>query len=951
MNRRTVFIMAGLLLLVATSIFNLWAEGPTTDGNETITHSYIPTPTPTLVYRQPWENDTNIQFSRSWHNPETGNDGLDFRRQAPYIDEIKVYAAANGKLIDVCHNDSLDVAYIVIKHEENQTLWYLHLKWSSVPSWIKEAWNTHTNYINREISIVQGQLLGKMKSGTFSDSECDQYADQQDTTAHLHLDVPSQDLTIDGWHIRFINGRSDCFEKADETPICEHETNYVLKSHTIEINCDANQPFIGSKVCRKTNALVRPGFINGFPRENIEFFSHPIGSGQEQALGVVMRDSLMLTTEAGPFVNPYNPDQISWQVRFVPGVSQIFLYPDVNIDLTGPVWVVEGDIDEINRPSFTDTQFASPFFVYEEIVAQAKIFRGYSDGSFGPEMSILRKDMALVIFRVMNGGDNPTCEVLIDPGQACGDIQWTFGDVNNPTELSHLAVEWLARQQTINGEPVVSGTSDICNDKPCFKPDEPISKAEFTTLSVKALQTNPVYDTLEIEPCLASVYPDGYQFPDVEDVDGDPTNGSQQSPHASYIYVACGLGIVEGEVLADGVRYFGHDQEISREKGAKILAGMYMILSNAGAFDSVGNGDNGSSLTQLDNNNLTTSNFIATSDLVDNRWAIMSNNTCQLYYVGHYEDGRQVSVFDFGNISNPVHAFGPLQKGVTLTAIELDPITHRFYGVTAKHNEPSKLYRIDPYLGSVTLIGEIRDNSGRPYKNISDLEITTEGVLTAYVNTVGVRNRGIIVIDTTTAIATTTERLSQKMDAIAINPLTGEIWTATQKKLFTLDSSGHLVRRYTLRVPGSISAMEFRPDGLLWLILDHAHSIKLYAMDLETGQILAVNEFSVSGVEAVTGLTWTSWCNSSFKREDQPESSNNGINLLKNISLSLEHSPDYVGGFLSVATILTVSCSLQLPYLYITLGKKINLALDNSADVDGSPSAIVQTESREPPRL
>ena len=896
-----------LLIGMALTSINLWAATNSQQNTEN------PTPTPTLVYRWPWV-DGEARLSRAWHGPDSGMDGIDFTR--PSNDDLRTLASANGKLISYCQR--YGVASLGVHHGESgqndyEHLEYTHVESSSVPQWIIDGWNK----LNKDVWIVQGQELGNMTTRNVDFTGNCAQTTVVTGVGILHLDVKSRDITIDGWHISRVGneGEKDCFEK-DGQFYCRYDN---IRSYTIPINCDANQPFIGSRFCRRTGALIRPGFDQGVPRESIEFFSHPLGSGQEQALGVVMRDSLMHITQAGPFVNPNNPDQISWEVTFLHGAG-IRLYDGVNIEITQPVWVSEGDVDEVNRPYFFDTQFASQFFVYEEMANYYDIFNGFRDGSFGPKLNIERKDTALTIFRILNGGDDPTCDLLEESNQNCDNIDWTFGDVNDSTLPAHLAVEWLARQKTIFGEPVVTGTSEMCGDKPCFKPADPIKKAEFTSIAIKAFQTKEVYDDVEIGECL-----NGYEFPDV--------NGS---PHADYIYDACGLEILEGYVdQNDGIRYFGHDQNIPREQAAKILAGLYQVMVDAGAFDTSPEETQMSRLSGQAKNFSADNDFVASQALIDLRWALLSENECHLYAVNEYKDGMQISNFDFRNMTAQLQEFGPLQTNVDLTSIDLDPVSRRIYGVSSHHNETSKLYRIDPYLGSAILIGEIRHSSGDPYENVGGIDFTEDGSLIAYANAVGVQRRGIITIDPKTGIAETLINLNHKMDALAQHPQTGQLWTASQRKVFVVDDNGDLLQMYMLDIPGFIEAMDFRPDGLLWFSIRHAHAVRLYTMDVETGQIFALDEFDATGVDSVTGLAWPDWCETGYSVIERIGPNGGTISLPKeNILLQIPAGALQEDFNFSLTNIDSI---IDLPQGMKALGKSFSLTVygQNGQKLDG----------------
>lgn len=867
--KRKISIFSFIIIFFSMVIMSMVSQGKT--SQTFASEQNLPTPTPTLVYRWPWPKDTTDRelspgYTELWHlDPKDGIDFLVKWDQNDPEPDLSVISLANGKITEICQNSTYGVAFIEIEHDSNEgqeqskLFNYVHLKHDSIPDWIVDTY-TQQGYVE----IVQGQLLGTSKPGNIimpTSSPCYQKAYQGTTSAHLHLDIPSTpiSLNIDGWQS---TSPSNCFSKEGESDdYCHKEP---VPSDTISINCNANQPYIGSKLCRRSFSLLRPGFDQGIPRDRINFFENPFDvQGPNTELGSIPKDSLLLTVGEAP-VRTENGN-VNWQVFILPNVhgnstadfTHIRWNAGENRIPTQPVWVHEPDVEEVNRPFFPDTQYASDFFIYEEMVNQYNLFNGKSDGSFDPDAPLQRKHVALVFYRMMNNGrghlsempmsdeeNNPSCDSagLLEALKvaSCDEIQWTFGDVNDPSDPSHLAVEWLSRQKTRSGSPVVKGTSDDCNGKPCFKPGNHIIRAEFTTIAIKVFQTLDIYEHVAIGQC-------PYEFSDVDD----------DSPHAPYIEVACALRVLEG-FDRNGQRVFGHEDVLTRDQAAKMMARLYLINEDVNFFEPAINA-NTVSLSFISNNNNTLNNFVAPQALLDLRWALLSQNSCQVYGVHSYDNGNQVSILNFNGIENVFTDFGPLQTDIPITAIEMHPITHKIYGVSSPEGQPSQLYLIDPYFGSLSLIGTVREASGKPFFNIGGLEFGNDGILYAYINADKVEDNGIISLNPQNGVADSFIHFNHKMYALTQNLETGHFWIATQRFIYVIDGNGEVQSSFLNETTGQISAMDFiNKDHLLFSIRKADESI-IYELNTVTNELKTIH-WMQDDANNVTSLAWPSWC-------------------------------------------------------------------------------------------
>ncbi len=133
------------------------------------------------------------------------------------------------------------------------------------------------------------------------------------------------------------------------------------------------------------------------------------------------------------------------------------------------------DVFSYSFPDVTDSFWG---FGHVEALFNEKLIIGYPDGTFGPNRSITRAEAAQIFFRLLNlqpkYSDTPTFSDM-------DSSHWAYG-----------AVEAIAEREIILGYP--DGT---------FKPDKPITRAEFVTIACKTLGRGPFEDGIIENP-----YPD-----------------------------------------------------------------------------------------------------------------------------------------------------------------------------------------------------------------------------------------------------------------------------------------------------------------------------------------------------------------------------------------------------------------------------------------------------------
>jgi murein DD-endopeptidase MepM/ murein hydrolase activator NlpD len=137
-------------------------------------------------YKFPWPSTTTWNWWTSWH-PAPTNDGLDFGSTGT---DLHLLASANGVVTYVCRGKvSVNVK---VRHADGAILDYVHLDKNSVDSRIFEG-----------ATVRQGQVLGKLRPGTWTDWPCG-YTAQSDNAAHVHWIVPiDRPFTVDGWTIKY----------------------------------------------------------------------------------------------------------------------------------------------------------------------------------------------------------------------------------------------------------------------------------------------------------------------------------------------------------------------------------------------------------------------------------------------------------------------------------------------------------------------------------------------------------------------------------------------------------------------------------------------------------------------------------------------------------------------------------------------------------------------------
>ncbi len=782
-------------------------------------------------HRFPWAAGDR-EINRVWHSSKSGGNAIDFTGSGDIL------ASADGTITNICVGTSSK--NVRIMHDDGVELDYFHLDRTLGPGIVKGR------------RVVKGQYLGFSRVGSFSEDGCG-----HSYGTHLHLDFvnPSTShmvgnapgyYTFEGWTIQYAwNDRTKKFTKGDDSKGKGDD----ITSTNIRVDCDTNAPYIGSNFCKR-QTLVQPQ-DNGSNQGYIEMFSGPLG--QEGSVGVGRIRPTGLGSTTGEFrINEFNDNPtISWEVYWnEESIHEI--YPDF-VETHHPnsaFWIAEGDVKELTLPPFKDIQYSHTFFKDITLAKKYEFVHGFSSGLYRSNIDINRRDTALVIYRWLHDGANPTCEdiglttEIVDNRVDCsGVIVLEFVDVTDWDNASHRAVHWLAREGYLT-------TTRYCPSGPvylpCFEPDVAATRAEFVKMIIDAFRRRvPLYDQI------------------MSDLDDCSDYGDVETDHPQYqsIMDACKLEFIRGK---HGVFDFNPDISVGRGAAAKILTRAYLKMIDSPLLQ-------GSSIQfqVLDVEPATCDfDFCASDELLSLRWlasaVLEGDSVCKLYSI--HDEGLRDSEFfhiDFATLEESVNSFSGLYDDTDIEALDISPDFHLMYAVASyQGNQDSELYLVNSS-GELFLIGVIENEDGKGFKEVDSLSFHPDGTLWGFARS-GSR-RGIIKIDPKTAIAELVAESDISLQGIAWEPDGDILWlTGDSKKLYTFTIGDSIIFEYNLDVPDRIESLEFRPDGLLWIGGHHSGAINIFTLDVETGQFIASDSLNTNEFEDVEGLAWPEWCTEEF---------------------------------------------------------------------------------------
>ncbi|MCP4537500.1 MAG: hypothetical protein GY832_10170 [Chloroflexi bacterium] len=546
-----------------------------------------------VEYKWPWKKDETLRLTRTWHGLESGWDGIDFYTGDITAGDVANVLAMNDGFVtgtDICTETVTDssapggqrnVATIRIRQNDDHYIYYLHLNADTIPSWIESLEGS-----NRIVSVVQGQYLGDISAGSWSGSCAGgQYtALQNNSQGHVHIDVPNKYLLVEGWELLHAESQSTCFTSG-ENNLCPGTD---ITSNNPKVECDAiigtDNNHNGSTLCRKYTVVKAVGTYNeeigGTLQRVAPVYSNPVqrsivGWVREGALGLVICRN---EDEAFGCPNIPRAGEYYWRVAWV---EDSFVALDPNGEINEAYWVREDDFREFTSSDFPDVFFGQTHFPDIAIVAAQRLFRGFSDGEFKRERAITRGETAVAIARWLLKknieGEDITC-ADIQLGTSDGDVTCTgnvptqytrFNDIGSDNWLSQndRGIEYLRQNAYVNGFSPENCTPAPASGFTCYKPDNDITRAEFTTVIMRVFEKR--YDEIEgsgaYDQLLASL-------PSLDRCDfGTELDGS---PHKPFIDDACKLEIVKG--YSDGT--FRPDEPIQRQQGAKVIGRAYLYM-------------------------------------------------------------------------------------------------------------------------------------------------------------------------------------------------------------------------------------------------------------------------------------------------------------------------------------------------------------------------------------
>lgn len=509
-------------------------------------------------------------------------------------------------------------------------------------------------------------------------------------------------------------------------------------------------------------------------------------------------------------------------------------------------WVKIEQVKPVVSSNYSDVFLGDLFFDYIVIGTAGNLFQGYSTGAFNQSANITRCQSALTIVRWYLNKIDITLTDLSQLDSPLDREPWPFTDVQDKGNPCHIAVEYMWQKDWVNGK----------GDK-LFHPDDGIIRAEFITMLMEALKDFPQYNDL-LKPRIEES-PKDCQFTD---------EGFEESVHKENIIAACKLGFVDG--YSDG--RFGHDDLIERNQAAKILSNAFLeIGSNL-------NGSNNQSESfalklesPLANINDIETPFNAGDELLSLRWLARTDTvyrpSCSIF-AAHDDEQFSSQLFRINLTSLQTAEALPtssifIESGIS--TLDIDPINNILYTVRSYDGTvPSELYATNPFTGESLLIDELHTNTSIPLKGVSALSFNPDGTLWGYAYEGSVR--GIFTIDPHTAVATLVKAFNFEKRGMAWQPDGSKLWFSHGTHLFSY-KPGDLAftPEHNLFLPGVIEALEFRPDGRLWISIHDGYSnLNIYTFDVETGKILTTDSFSTDTFDNVTGLAWPDWCESEF---------------------------------------------------------------------------------------
>ncbi len=207
-------------------------------------------------YKFPWVIGQTRNWSQGWHGSSCSTPcAIDLQVTGITAStDLRVLAASDGLVTKVCATGTVSVN-IEINNGGNVTE-YFHLN--------KATFN-FGNFIVNQTTVKQGQELGTLLPGTWSDN-CGVTIGQSNTTAHLHWALYNNPITVDGWYFKSPN----CATQGSQTK-CPGAIFTSTNAVTIgtqppqiqQVFLSNGQKFLSAGVWRSSNPGIEGFFYTG----------------------------------------------------------------------------------------------------------------------------------------------------------------------------------------------------------------------------------------------------------------------------------------------------------------------------------------------------------------------------------------------------------------------------------------------------------------------------------------------------------------------------------------------------------------------------------------------------------------------------------------------------------------------------------------------------------------
>lgn len=445
-------------------------------------------------------------------------------------------------------------------------------------------------------------------------------------------------------------------------------------------------------------------------------------------------------------------------------------------------WVQLALIQEVTEVPYADVSKSHPNFESIAIVTAYRMFRGFSNGIFDPQVELSRKHSPLILFRWMFGRE-PSITDIPD-----GFI--SFPDVNDPNDVSHIAIEYFAQRGWTAGKS--DGNYDI---------DNPVTQAELVSQLIRVLQDHPVFNVIE-ERIFAEPNPTCDALEAV------------QSVHAANVRLACYLGIVESFPNAT----IDFESTISRAQSTLVFADTFLVVSRYTQSEDT-----------IVDQSLYDLRFLARHDTI---YLPSCNTIFSRLYSG---DSQMYSL----NSDGELLPFSSETENTAVYATGINPTDQTVYIVQSNlANHGAEIYALNPITGETVFIARIVDDRGGTIKRIDSISFnSTDGSLWAMGQWES--EYGVMQIDLSTGQAEliAQNRLIKSTAELAWSSNGEHLYITYGSGLFLLDNNRIRFDR-SFKEAGEIKGLEALSNGNILVSNSNRKEVRMLEIDLEDNSIV-----------------------------------------------------------------------------------------------------------------